>query len=521
MAQTNPRLTRRTVVLVKMQPTPTVDPVPGVADALLVSAPDFSVDVTELARDFVHGDLSQIGYRTGRKLAHVKFELEVRGNGNENSGTIGNAPIWGRLLRACGMSETAINAAATPGAVRDMVTNGGSSIAATWAIANTNSGTSYNDYLVTCILGGASATAKFRVDELNGYDSATNLYNENINITTTSALGTLAVAGIPTAPTITLGGTYASGDVFNFNVHGFVGSYTAASATTSVVATGLAAAINALSSLLNFAAVSAVITGAYTGAAAGVVVTSGTTALTLGSTGVTITPTWSGTMDLGHQWKVSVSPTGIQYQPVSTGNEACTIYMYMDGYLHKVTDCQGTYSMAGTAGQYAKFTFEFTGQYIAPIDATFPTLSIATSPGVALNPVPPTFQLALLRLYSENVTISAFSYAHANTVVPRDDANSADGYTGVRITDRKPEGGIDPEATLVGDFDFWTRLANSDYMQFSCRFGTVAGNTIWIKGPNVQSTKTTYKDRQGLRVYDMGLGFARESGDDEVKILFA
>jgi hypothetical protein len=538
MAQLNPQLTRRTVVMIKQETTFGVDAQPSaLTDGLLVMAPDFTVDATEIERDFVRNDLSPIGYRTGRIIAHCKFEMEIRGNGQEQAGLIADAPVWGRCIMACGCSQTAVPTAGfgNVGAVRDMLTNGVNSIPTTWVIGGLYTATSYNDYLITCVLAGVSGVAELRIDELNGYDSAIGtplLMNEKINITTTSAVGTVAVvnnaasgAGSPLTPTITFSASgWNVGDIVNFNVNGFVGSYTAGVGPTgTTMAAGVAVAISALSAMFTGTTNAGnVLNVVYTGAANGVVVTSGTTALTLGSTGITVTPTWSGTMDFGHQWKVSVSPPGIAYQPISSSFPSFTIYMYMDGTLQRLTACSGTFSFAATAGQPGKFTFEMTGQYNGAQDAVLP------APILYINPLPPIFQSALLRIYSENVTISQMTFNLANTIAPRDDANSPYGYYGVRITARKPVGGIDPEATLTGDFDFWNRMAQSTYMQFSVCFGAtpgspqgVPGNSVWFKAPNAQSTKTTYKDRTGLRVYDMGVGFAREEGNDEFTILFA
>lgn len=530
MAQLNPQLTRRTVVLIKKETTPGTDPVPSpTTDGLLVEAPDFTVDSTELERDFVRNDLSPIGYRTGRIIAHCKFMLEMRGNGQEQSGLIGNAPVWGRCLRGCGLSETAIPTAAfgNVGSIRDMLTNGTSGIAVTWAVAGTYAAGPYYDYQIVCVVGGASATAKFRVDELNGYDPLL-LSNETISIDSTNQSGTatIVVGGTALAPTITFSTSgWTAGDQVNFNVNGFVGLYVVgATPTGTTVANAVAAIIAAFSGLFTGTTnTAAVINITYTGAAAGTgVITSGSTAITLGTSAITVTPTWSGNVDAGHVWKVSVSPPGIQYQPISYNFEFFTIYIYMDGTLKKMTACQGTFSFSASAGNYGKFTFEMSGNYIDTLDAILP------SPVLLVNPVPPIFALAQLRLYSENITINEFTYTHGNTVAPRDDANSANGYYGVRITGRKPTGGVDPEATQTGDFDYWKRLSDSTYMQMSCLWGAtpgtlngVAGNSIWFKAPNVQSTKTTYKDRQGIRTYDMGLGFAREAGDDEIRLLFA
>ncbi len=505
MAQANPRLTRRTVVLAKIETTVGVDALPTAAsDAFLIEAPDFTPNIQMLERDYVHGDLSPVGVRAARRLGMMKMTLEARGNGQA-----GVAPLIGRLLQSCGYSQTVLSGSNQIGSVRDdnLFPSG-----VTWANGGSPTNSYYMDYLLTCVVGGASATAEIRVDELNGYEP-TLLMNENINISTESAAGTLVVdTSSPLAPTITVGGTWATGDLINFNVYGFVGQYTTTSSnSTDQVGTGLAAAINAvLPASIQFADTTSVLTGTPSSATTGTAVTSGSTALALGSSGATVTPTWSGNLTVGQTWRVSVAPPGVLYMPISVNQPTLTIYMYMDGLLHKMTGSLGTFTLDAKAGEYGKFMFEFTGQWNDPIDAALPVIL-----DYPINPEPPTLQLALLRLGSENITVQTLSFTQGNTVVPREDVNSTDGYTGVRITARKPVGGVDPEATYTGDFNFWQKLSQSVYMQFSLRIGSAAGNTIWMKGPNVQYSKASYKDRTGIRVYDAGLSFAREQGDDE------
>jgi hypothetical protein len=518
MVQKVPRLTRRTVLLVKMEATEGVDPVPSAAtDAVLVEAPDYTENPTVLKRDFVRFDLSPIDEKIGRIIAGMKFTCEVRGNGSEQSGA-GTGPLLGRLLRACGYAETLVP---TGGLGLNAVRAVGTHVqAVTWAGGGSfTGGTQMYDFLVTCVLGGASATAKLRVDDLNGY-SAGFLKNEAITCTVSAASSLAAVVSTasPLAPTIVFSGTPTQGDVVNFNVNGFVGQYVVgAGPTTTTVAVGVAAAIAALDATLSTTSNTTNTTNVlYTGAGAtGVVVTSGSTALPLGTSGMTITPTWASNLVIGEQWKVSVTPTGFMYTPVSQNFESVTLYLYLDGILHKITGARGTFTMAAEAGNYGKMTFEFMGNRVDPIDAQLPVTAVYEST------LPPQFHLAQVRMDSEDITIKSFSFDQKNTLAPRDDANSLNGYAGIRITDRDPSGGVDPEVTFLGDFDFWGRMKNSTSMQFSLQFGSTAGNTIWVKAPKVQYTKLSYKDRAGIRVYDAGLSFAREAGNDEVVFFLA
>jgi hypothetical protein len=515
MAQKNPRLTRRTVVMIKMESTPGVDAGPVAAlDAVLVGAPDYMVNPQMLKRDYVRDDLSPIGDRIGRKLAGMKFEVELRGNGFSQSGNIGDAPLIGRLLRACGYAEVAVNTAATPGAVRQI---GQHQTVASWSVSGSNTTRQFYDYMVTCVASGATGVAKLRVSELNGFEPSL-LKNETFTASAASAAGTVAVdASNPLSVLYTIAGTWVGGDRVLFNVGGYTGAYTVQTGANDItsIATGVAAAITALNPDYHGVGSTNVVTVTFTSAQIGTTASSGATSISLGASGAAIVPTWSGSLALGQTWKVSVSPTGVKYVPVSIGQETATIYMYMDGNLHKITAAMGTFQFAANAGEYGKMTFEFTGQYNAPLNANLPSAVVYDTP------LPPTFQLAQLRVNSVDVTINALSFAQTNTIVPRDDANSTDGYIGVRITAREPQAGVDPEMTLVGDYDPWSVMAESTYMPFSVVFGQKPGNVVWMKAPRAQYNKLSYKDRNGIRVYDAGLVFARELGNDEVTFFFA
>jgi hypothetical protein len=514
MTLPDPILTRRAALLVKMESAAGVDASPAASDALMVSEPAYTINPTVLERNFVRDDISPQGKRVGRVLAGMTFGVELRGNNAANSGLIGNAPRIGRLLRACGFSETAITGSGRLGEIREIDTH---AVLASFATGGSVTSTDFRDYLVTCVLGGASATAKLRVTELNGYDS-TLLKNETFSAQKKSAAGTVTVdASNPLSVTYTIGGTWAVGDTVTAYVGGekFTHTVIGGGTATTAIATALASLIDAGTDIVASASTSTV-TVTFSNAKTGTVITSGSTALAIGNSGATITPTWTGNLALGQQWKVRTSPAGIQYAPVSSGFETATLYMYFDGILHKLTGAMGTFSISSEAGQYGTINFEFTGQYNDPEDKDVPNAVYE-----AVNLPPPIFELAKLRMDSEDITVQSLNFTQNNQIVPRPDANSSDGYAGVRLVARSPEGGVNPEARRVSEYDFWAKMKAAAGMNFSVRWGTTAGNVVWMKGPSVQYTGLTYQDRDGMRVYDAALAFTREGGDDEVVFHFA
>ena len=134
--------------------------------------------------------------------------------------------------------------------------------------------------------------------------------------------------------------------------------------------------------------------------------------------------------------------------------------------------------------------------------------------------LPSQVELSRLRVGNFQATVEKLTFNQMNDIQVRPDVSSSDGYNGTRIVSRKPEGGINPEADLVANNDFWGQLAAATNMPFQMRIGHVSGNTVWVLCPNVQYSGLTYQDRSGILTYDAGMRFARSLGNDEACFYF-
>ena len=511
-----PLITRRALVLAKIEDTYNVDPTPDpTLDAVLVSDPDYTVDLNVLERNFVRDDLSPLGHVIGRKLAGLSFGCELRSNGSTNSGSVSDAPILGRLLRACGYAETGV---ATTGCVGAATANAANTGPATVfdASGGESTYTEHSNLTVTVVKGGASATAEVRVSGGDGTPDADILRSEAFTATTDSASGTVVVDDAdPLAVTYTVAGSWVEGDIITFDVGGFTGTAVAPSTPTpTTVGDALDTAITALHADITGNNVTGVVTVTFANDMDGAVITSATTDFPLGNSGSTTQMTWTGSLVLGDSWTLIVSPKGVRYTPVSENFESVTLYAFFDGVRHILTGCYGTFTVNAEAGQYGTIDFTFTGQYVAPTDVAVPSNAVYETA------LPPQVELARLHIADFAAVVNAFTFDQGNTIAVRPDVNGTDGYNGTRIVGRDPTGGIDPEAELVATEDFWAKLAAATQMAFQMRVGTVAGNLVWITAPSVQYTGLTYGDRDGIRVYDAGLRFGRVTGDDEIEIAF-
>lgn len=232
------------------------------------------------------------------------------------------------------------------------------------------------------------------------------------------------------------------------------------------------------------------------------------TPVSLGTSGQTITPVFTGTLVIGQRWVVWALPPGLLLTPVSDNFQSVTLQVNKDGVQHVLAGSYGTFEITAQAGQYAKIKFTFTGTYAAPTDVALPAPTYETT-------LPHQVELGRLRADATQLVVSKFTFNQGNDIQIIEDVSAVDGYAGSRIVGRKPEGGIDPLAELVATYDFWGRMASSQRMPFQMRCGTDAGNELWMIGTNVQYSGFSYIDRTSLLAYQAGLRFARQVGNDE------
>jgi len=243
-----------------------------------------------------------------------------------------------------------------------------------------------------------------------------------------------------------------------------------------------------------------------------VTITSGAD-LPIGTTGLKLTPTFTGDLVLGQKWVVWLLPKGLRLDPVSDGFESLTLVLNMDGVEHRMYGSYGTFSVNAEAGDYAKIEWEFQGTYENPTDKPLPQCNYETT-------IPTQVEHARLRIDKDYTIVNAWSFEQGNDIQIRPDVSSGEGYVGTRIVSRDPKGGIDPEAELVANHDFWGKLGRAERMSFQIRIGTETGNTVWFLSPSVQYTGLTYQDRDGIRAYDAELKYSRVFGNDEICIIF-
>ena len=507
------------LLLGKIETTRGVDAGPTAADdAFLVSDLDYQLDPTPLERNNFQRSFSPTPNPVGRKVVNLTFNHEIKGSGDATARS-----ALGKLLRACGMSETQITAGAANQIETPVRFGSVQGPDVTWSKDTAPDGSHFGSYLLKVVTGGGSSTAAIRVyrwEQSQPDDSVlpTDRYDARVNDSATATL-TLDASDL-TSLDFTVGGTVTAGDDLYAVVGGLTFRYTvqAGDASTDDIASGLAALIDA-DARLSASAASSVVTVTFSGNAAATVVTSGTTEITLGDSGAGITPTWTGNLVEGQEWVVTLYEEAFMYQPTSDNDqvETMTLYVYKDGVLHKITSCMGTVTFTGESGGLGQAQFEMQGNYIDPVEEPIPLDADLEQT------TPPQVELAQMSIAGDqDFCAQSFTFTLGNQLNLRECMNAQDGYDGTLITDREPTAQLNPDATYEAYTGMWGNFSRTTQFPLHLRVGTEAGNTVRFYTPRANFTGLTYGDRNGITTIEaeFQLNGLSKAGDDELRVVF-
>ena len=225
--------------------------------------------------------------------------------------------------------------------------------------------------------------------------------------------------------------------------------------------------------------------------------------------GLSETVTWGSTSGT----PTTYNDLTASYQPVSTNFESATIYVYFDGVLHKIVGCRGSAVFTLDAGAFPRISWTFRGFYQDVVDASMVS-------GVYDDTKPPIVESISLVLGSYSPKVQSVSIDLANTIAEIRDVNASEAMREIAITARDTNGRINPEMDLVANYDFFGIWKNATEKAMSCTIGSSGGNRVIFSCPSIQESSLAYGDREGIRVLDIPIKLASESGDDELVIKF-
>jgi hypothetical protein len=205
----------------------------------------------------------------------------------------------------------------------------------------------------------------------------------------------------------------------------------------------------------------------------------------------------------------------VQYAPISTGHESLTIYYFQDGIRHVLTGCIGNAAFNLETGALGKISFTFTGHLVSVTDVALPSGPVYTTN------VPPPLINAPFTIGGFSAIINSLAFDMSNTVATPPDMSASDGYSQIRITQRDVQGSYDPEADLIANDDPFTDLQQGNTLAVTTGVvGSAVGNRFQVDMPAAYNRDVSPGDRDGVRTYDIPLGFTESAGDDEVNLTF-
>jgi hypothetical protein len=208
-----------------------------------------------------------------------------------------------------------------------------------------------------------------------------------------------------------------------------------------------------------------------------------------------------------------VSNVSVTYLPTSSSFESATIWLYIDGRIHKITGCRGDFKIKSEAGQMCMAEFTFKGRYADP------TLLALASP--TLESTTPQVCKSCVFTYNSRTTlvVKSTELELNNTVAKRPSLSDANAIAGFEITDRQPMLTIDPEAIIETSYNF-RGDAFVTQRAISWVIGATAGNICTFSVPQFNAYYPEYEDRDELLVEKIKGECCKNVNNDEISIAF-
>lgn len=213
--------------------------------------------------------------------------------------------------------------------------------------------------------------------------------------------------------------------------------------------------------------------------------------------------------------ETTAAGVSVAYAPVSSGFESLTMYLNLDGVLHKSLGARGTVSFSLKNNERPMAKFVFTGLFVPIADAALPAVTLTSwkKPLPCNRSNTPTFTL-----HGYAAGLDDFQIDMANDVQYR---SLIGGQEYVRIVDRKPKGSVVMEAVKVADKDWWTSIKSATTGAVAMVHGLTAGNIVEVAAPNVQIHTPTYSDQNGIAMLSGQLAISPGgTGNDELVLTF-
>lgn len=247
------------------------------------------------------------------------------------------------------------------------------------------------------------------------------------------------------------------------------------------------------------------------------------------SSGSMVTPTvpaWDPLMRACGFAATSTANVRVEYNPVSSSEEGCTIYYHSDGVLHKLLGCRGNVSIAAGIGERPVFKFRFlglNGGVTATANAT-PTLTSWKTPLVVTDTNSGDITLGTTYTAATPTFTGGTSYPSRGISI---DIGNAVAHTpllggeSIDIANREVSGHVDFDLTAAQEVSFMTTVLANTTQSLGWIHGTSTGYKVLVYGPAIQLINPTKVEANGKLLIGYDLRLVPSAGNDEIKIVCA
>ena len=221
-------------------------------------------------------------------------------------------------------------------------------------------------------------------------------------------------------------------------------------------------------------------------------------------------PVWGRIWEACNNNETVNTGVDVSYLPWTRSPHTVAIQVVVDGNLHLLTGCHGTWSLNLTAQAIPYLSFEMTGIYNDVVANT-------TAAGQYSQPS------AVAAMTS---TVTNFEFLGISPIVRSLEINSGInvvtrdliGESSVKITDRMMTADLVVQAPPVSDVDYFAAALAEGTTSLSLTHGTQPGNIVKIDMPKVDLGAPNYNDEDGIQMLQLPLSLMPDAGDDEIKI---
>jgi hypothetical protein len=205
------------------------------------------------------------------------------------------------------------------------------------------------------------------------------------------------------------------------------------------------------------------------------------------------------------------------YTPVSASFSSVTIHYNIDGVLHRLTGCRGTFTISAEVGAIPSIDFTMTGIFNPVTDTAAPAANFGAqaTPQIFKQGNSGGFNLMGFSGCLQSVSLDA-----GVTTVYRELVGCV---KEVMLTDRAMTGSVTIEAPTMAERNFFNdALADSSLGELSFIHGNTATNIVALYSTRVDIGDPSYADQDGIHMLTVPATLVPSTaGNDEVRLVFA